>query len=724
MKKTYSVSGMDCASCALTVTRKLQKERGVNSISVNFATEQAALELDEAKTSLSKLNETLKPLGYGIKEIEKNNATPELEIQKKLAGKKRLILIIFPLAIIVFIAMLWESLIGNFFIEMELWAAIQFGIALFIMITAGGQFLRAIPRFIRYRVANMDTLIGIGTLTAFLFSSFVLFFKEPAMNLELPEVHYFDVVIVVIAFVQLGKYLEARSKFQTGEAVRKLAKLQAKTALVKSGNEFAEKDIKDISVKDIVLVKPGSAIPIDGKVLEGQSSVDESMITGEPFPVEKKAGSIVTGGTINQEGALVYEVTKIGKDTLLAQIIKMVAEAQGSRAPIQDLADKVSAYFVPIVLILALLSLLFWTIILNNPTSGMLSFVGILVIACPCALGLATPTAIIVGVGKGAQNGILVKNAAALQTLSRINTLVLDKTGTLTIGKPGIARIETGKGIKEKQALQLLASLEAMSEHPLAAAIVRRSAELNLDTLTVEHFSALTGKGLKGVIAGTEYFAGNAKLMAEIGHNNSDLKNNSSNTVIYFADKTHILLTVYLADQIKTGAVESIKAFKALGIEPILLSGDNKETAEQIAKELGIKSVIADVLPQEKAKVINDLKAQGKIVAMAGDGINDAPALAAADTSIAMSSGTDIAIATADITLLAGDIEKLPAAFRLARETLKTIKQNLFWAFIYNLIGIPLAATLVLNPMLAGLAMALSSVSVVSNSLRLKLKKI
>ena len=521
-----------------------------------------------------------------------------------------------------------------------------------------------------------------------------------------------------------------------------LLNLQAKTALVVRGGREIEVAIADVKHGELIIVKPGTKIPVDGTVTEGSSYVDESMITGEPMPVGKGLGDAVVAGTINTSGSFTFKATKVGSETMLAHIVKMVEEAQSSKAPIQALADKISAVFVPIVIALAFITLILWLAIGSGPLGfakalsfGLVSFVGILVIACPCALGLATPTAIIVGVGKGAREGILIKDAATLETLHKVNTLVADKTGTITKGKPELVSIEPKTGMSETEVARILASLESRSEHPIAHAIMSYANEKGLTPAPAHNFEIIKGQGLKAHIDGVEYFAGNARLMDELGHasNKGEIEKSTSQgrTPIFLATKEKLIAISYVADAVKPEAKKAIAELHRLGIKVIMLTGDNRDTAAYIAKQVGIDEVIAEVMPQDKQNKIKELQSAGAIVAMAGDGVNDAPALAQADVGIAMATGTDVAIESAGITLLHGDISKIEKAVALSKLTMRGIKQNLFWAFAYNIVGIPLAAGAfyplfgwLLNPVFAGLAMALSSVSVVSNSLRIKAKRL
>lgn len=774
-KVTIPIKGMHCASCALIIEKTLSKTEGIKEVKVNYGTEKVSVEYDKEKISLEKMNDIIKPFGYEFVEGEPSSKIEGGPLQEnvcqvpgmtspvprkvnpakqqkllELKDQKLKVLFALPVAAIVFVFMMWEiaanniSRVPDFFIPHELYSTILLIISTVVLFWIGRPFLAGIVKFIRYRVANMDTLVGIGTFTAYLYSSLIVLFPQLKTALSLPESNYFDVTIMVIGFVSLGKYLEARSKLKTGEAIEKLINLQAKTALVERGGLEVEIPVEQVLINDILIVKPGSKIPVDGEIIDGRSSIDESMVTGESIPADKEEGDKVIGGTINKQGRFKFAATKIGSDTLLANIIRMVEEAQGSRAPIQRLADRVSGIFVPVVLIIAAVTLIVWLAAgsqfmpFNNAlTHGLLNFVGVLVIACPCALGLATPTAIIVGVGKGAQTGILIKNAESLEKLHKINVIVVDKTGTITKGKPEVTDIiltDPASG-DPNNVLSIIASLEKNSEHPLAIAVIEKANEEKVEFLKVEDFETIEGKGLKGTINGVHYHAGNLKLMEELNINyDSELINNltkQGKTPVLLANNKNIVATIAIADTIKDASLEAVKQLHKLNIKVVMLTGDNINTAKFIAEKVKIDRVFAEVLPQDKASKIKELQSQGFVVAMAGDGINDAPALAQSDVGIAMGTGTDIAIESADITLLAGDILKIPRAIRLSKQTMAVIKQNLFWAFVYNIIGIPLAAGvffpffgLLLNPAFAGLAMALSSVSVVSNSLRLRFARI
>ena len=776
-KQTLQVKGMHCASCATIISQKISKLDGVKRVDVNVATEQAQLEFDPGKVSVEKMNSEIGKLGYEFIDHEnmtgmtagEMNMSPEdhskhlgLNQSKKeklaeLARMKNKIRFVLPLALIVFILMLWDigsktvSFIPKLPISMDIFNAVGLILASVVMFWIGQPFLQGVVRFIKYRVANMDTLIGIGTLAAYSYSVIITLIPQIRTALALPEYTYFDVTIVVIGFVIFGKYLEARSKLRTGEAIEKLMGLQAKTALVFRGGVEVEISVSDVKVGDIIIVKPGAKIPVDGKIVEGRSSIDESMVTGEPIPVDKNIGDLVVGATINKQGNFRFSATKVGSDTLLSQIIKMVEEAQGSKAPIQALADKISSIFVPVVLGISGLTLIVWLTVGTSALGfsvalsyGILSFVGILVIACPCALGLATPTAIIVGVGKGAEYGILIKNAEALEKLSKVDTIVLDKTGTITKGKPEVTDIivldsANNSTWTEGKILQITASVEKLSEHPLAESIVSKASERNLILDAAQDFTALEGVGVRATVNGKEVYVHKpAKGASENGSDNNQIGGvqiktlqEQGKTVIIVEVNNQVIGLIALSDTLKPEAIEAIAKLHKRGIKVVMLTGDNHLAAQYIAKQAGIDTVIAEVMPAEKAGKIRELQAEGKKVAMAGDGINDAPALVQADVGIAMATGSDIAIESAGITLLHGDISKLSQAFELSRATMRTVKQNLFWAFIYNMIGIPIAAGLlyplwgiVLNPVFAGLAMAGSSVSVVTNSLRLKTKKL
>jgi Cu2+-exporting ATPase/Cu+-exporting ATPase len=756
--KTYRVKGMHCASCASIIEKTFRKTDGVHSAEVNYGTEKVKVSFDESKTNAPELSKKIEPFGYSLALDQESSADEHaahlgLNQSKKdklaeVADMQTKMISAVPIAIFAALVMGWDILAQyDVVTEMGLMTKEFFHhllplLATYILFAVGKPYLLGVYRFLRYGKANMDTLIGIGTTAAFVYSFAVTAFEEALRPFINVDYQYYDVTIVVITFIALGKYLEARSKIKTGDAIEKLLNLQAKTALVIRDGTEIEIAVADVRHGDLIIVKPGAKIPVDGVITEGSSFIDESMVTGEPMPAQKKIGDSVVSGTINTNGSFTFKATKVGSETLLAQIIKMVEDAQGSKAPIQALADKISAIFVPVVLVIAFLTLGVWLVVgsqylgLSQALSfGLVSFVGILVIACPCALGLATPTAIIVGVGKGAKEGILIKDAATLEKLHQVDTVVVDKTGTITRGKPTLVDIQTLSNLTNEELVAILASLEKKSEHPIAQAIVNYAREKNISVSEAANFESIQGKGLKGIVRGTEYFAGNAKLVNDLKLSFDATKlikfTNQGKTPVILTTREQVLGWVMVADEIKQESKQAVTDLHQLGVKVVMLTGDDEKTARYIASLVGIDDVVAHVLPQDKLEKIKELQLQGRIVAMAGDGVNDAPALAQADVGLAMGTGTDVAIESAGITLLGGDISKLVKAIKLSKITMRGIKQNLFWAFIYNIVGIPLAAGLfypifgwLLNPIFAGLAMAMSSVSVVSNSLRIKAKKL
>lgn len=735
---TLPVVGMDCASCVNIVTKAIKKTPGVASATVNLATEKADIEYDPNQTKLEKINQNVIKFGYSLKLPEENSNSSHHSEETSDDSSQFL----FPISLLIFFFMIYDILnqyypsIPPLPLPMTIFNSINFFLATITLFIFGQVFLNSLPRFFKTGSANMDTLIGLGSLTAYLYSTIITLnnsWNLPFINnLHLPETTYFDVVVVVIGFIKFGKYLEQNSKKKTGEAIKKLLELSAKSALVFRDGKEIEVEITEVVVGDIVIAKPGTKIPVDGKIIEGNTSIDESMISGEPLPVDKNIGDLVTSGTVNLHGYIEFRAEKVGSDTLLSQIIKMVENAQGSKAPIEKLADTISSYFVPSVLILSILVFITW-LALGNMSLAISAFVGILVIACPCALGLATPTAIIVGVGKGAANGILVKDATTLEKLHLANTVVFDKTGTITLGKPQVAKVIAQAGIKELDFLTLLSSLEKNSNHPLATAITQFSKNKNNHPVT--SFKEIPGKGLSGEIKNTTYFAGNLTLLREskIKFEPKEIEEYTQKgmTPVFLFTKKELLGMVFISDTIKPESKQAIIDLHNLGLKTVMLTGDDQKAASFMAQQAGIDQVFAQILPTDKARIINELKTDGNIVVMVGDGINDSPALATADIGIAMSTGTDIAIESAGITLLHGDIAKVTKAIKLSKATMRTIRQNLFWAFIYNVLSIPVAAGIlyplfgiILNPAIAGAAMAFSSVSVVTNSLRLKTLKL
>lgn len=761
--QTYNVKGMHCASCSSVIEKTFRKVEGVQFAEVNYGTEKAKVSFDPSKTNPSDLSKHIEPLGYSLElpttaeemGMSEGDHAAHLGLTQskkekltELADMRTKVISAVPLAVFAAFVMGWDilaqyELVSKMnYVVSELFHHILPLMATYMLFVVGKPYLLGVYRFLRYGKANMDTLIGIGTVAAFLYSFAVTAFEETLKPFINVDYQYYDVTIVVITFIALGKYLEARSKIKTGDAIEKLLNLQAKTALVIRDGKEVEISVNDVKHGDLIIVKPGAKIPVDGVITDGGSFVDESMVTGEPMPVQKKIGETVVSGTINTSGSFTFKATKVGSETLLAQIIKMVEDAQGSKAPIQALADKISSVFVPIVLVIAFLALGAWLSVgsryLGFPQAlsfGLVSFVGVLVIACPCALGLATPTAIIVGVGKGAKEGILIKDAATLEKLHKVDTIIVDKTGTITIGKPTLVDIQNLSSLKNAEIVSLLASLEKKSEHPIAHAIVNYANNNNVLIYDVLNFEGIQGKGLKGTVKGVEYFVGNVKLMKELGVtfdvSKIDEFTAQGKTPVILATKEKVLAFVMVADEIKPESKLAVESLHKLGIKVLMLTGDDEKAARHMASLVGIDDVVAHVLPQDKLIKIKELQSQGRIVAMAGDGVNDAPALAQADVGIAMGTGTDVAIESAGITLLGGDISKLVKAIKLSKITMRGIKQNLFWAFIYNIIGIPLAAGAfypifgwLLNPIFAGFAMGMSSVSVVSNSLRIKTKKL
>ncbi|MFA6407307.1 MAG: heavy metal translocating P-type ATPase [Candidatus Paceibacterota bacterium] len=744
---TFKVKGMHCASCAVIISKRITKLPGVKKADINYASETAKIDFNPKEAPLEKINEEIRMLGYELEDphtghdmgamnmMDSQNKSEKL---KELALMKRKVNIAFPVALVVFALMIWDIIAKMFLLpalplSMQLQNVIFLVFSTIILFWAGKPFVQGFGRFFRYRVANMDSLIGIGTLTAYTYSAVLVLMPQARDYFSFPEYVYFDVVMVVIGFVLFGKYLEARSKLRTGEAIEKLLSLQAKTALVIREGHEVEISLAEVVVDDVVLVRPGTKIPVDGVIIEGNSAVDESMITGESIPVDKHPGDAVVGATINKQGSLKCRVTRIGSATMLSQIVKMVTDAQASKAPIQALADKISGTFVPVVLGIASLSFVLWLTVgawqLGFTVAfsyALLSLVGVLVIACPCALGLATPTAIIVGVGKGAEQGILIKGAESLEELSHITTVVFDKTGTITEGSPKVTDIVVSSEYSESEIIKYAASIERHSEHPLAHAIVADAKKRNISLVEPLDFIAYEGVGVEGTIEGKRVRVQKPTIedIAQLSLNR--LHEEGKTTAVIFINQK-IVGALALSDTLKEGVHEAIAALHQVGLTTVMITGDNKKAAEYIATQAGIDKVIAEVMPNEKAAAVKELQLQGLKVAMVGDGVNDAPALIQANVGIAMATGTDIAIEAAGITLLKGDVRKVVQAHTLARRTMRVIRQNLFWAFFYNVIGIPLAAGalfpffgIFLNPMFAGIAMAGSSVSVVGNSLRLK----
>jgi len=734
------IQGMDCASCVQKIEKNLLQTRGVTKAVVNLATGKAKVEYLPSETNLKEIKRAVESTGYKVLEVEPSEAIedPERLVREKEYKKLKTKFIVgLVLGLFVFLGSSrhwfpWiPSFLGNFYVLWILATPVQFWI--------GWQFYKGAWGAFKHRNADMNTLIAVGTSAAYLYSVaatlFPSFFETGGIK---PEV-YFDTSALIIVLILLGRLLEARAKGQTSEAIKKLMGLRPKTArVIREGKEM-DIPVEEVLVGDTIIVRPGEKIPVDGIVKDGKSAVDESMITGESIPVKKKAGDEIIGATINKTGSFKFQATKVGKDTALAQIIKLVQDAQGSKAPIQRLVDVISGYFVPIVISVAIAAFVIWFNFGPFPalTFALLAFVAVMIIACPCALGLATPTAVMVGTGKGAENGILIKGGESLETAHKLDTIVFDKTGTLTKGEPEITDIVTQNDYSEEEILKYAASAEKVSEHPLGEAIIKSAIERKIELHNPRDFKAIEGHGIEARVDGRNVLLGNIKLMKDRGIDIKDLEKKAEEfagdgkTPIYVSldGKSAGLITV--ADPLKESSVEALEKLKKLGLEVIMLTGDNKKTAEAIARNAGIDRVLAEVLPEDKVNEIKSLQSGGRRVAMVGDGINDAPALAQADVGIAIGSGTDVAMEASDITLIKGDLRGVVSAIELSKRTIKIIKQNLFWAFFYNTAGIPLAAGvlypffgILLNPIFASAAMAFSSVSVVSNSLRLRRVKL
>jgi len=722
---TFHIKGMHCASCAVRNERSLTKLDGVKSATVNYALRTAAVEYDENRLSEHDLHQAVVKTGYKVQEMEdkqgmehmNHGASDDSIKEQKEAKVKAVVALIFaiPALVLAMFSIEFGVIIGTYDISIIMQAILS----TFVILVLGWEFHRGMLITARHFAANMDTLISIGTLAALIFSFWVM--------LNGKNEFYFETGAVITALILLGRYFEAKSRGQASQAIEKLLELGAKTARIIRDGKETDIPIEQVQVGDIILVRPGEKIPVDGVVVNGTSSVDESMLTGESMPVGKKKNEQVFGATINLSGAIEMKATKVGKDTVLAQIVKVVQEAQTKKAPIQRLADKVSSIFVPIVIIIALVTGTLWYIVTSNIEQSIIPAVAVLVIACPCALGLATPTAIMVGTGLGAKKGILIKNGEVLERSKKIDTVVFDKTGTLTEGKPKVTDIVALKG-KEADVLRIAASVEKLSEHPLAQAVVQEAQAKKMKLTKVSTFKSIAGKGVHAKIGTAMIRIGNLRMMKENGISAAKAQKvvseleEQAKTVIVVARNKQIIGILAIADTLKQDAKEAVEKLNALNIETWIITGDNKKTAHAIAAQVGVTKVMAEVLPQDKASKVEELQKQGKHVAFVGDGINDAPALTQSDVGIAMGTGTDIAIEAGSIVLVKGHPTKVVEALLLSRLTLKTIKQNLFWAFFYNAAALPLAAFGLLSPMIAAGAMAFSSVSVVGNSLRIKRK--
>lgn len=723
-KVELHVSEMTCSSCVARIEKGLHEASGISKAAINLATEKATIEYDPAIIKVTEIIQAVEKIGYKAERIQED-AADAIEKNKLNEVRKLKISVLISamlstplvMAMITMLLKINIPILHNPIFQLILATPVQFII--------GFRFYRNSYHNIKSKSLGMDVLVAMGTSAAYFFSIYNGFFKFIEAGAK-PEL-YFEASAIIITLILFGKYLEAVAKGKTSGAIKKLMGLQAKTARIIKNDEELDIDISDVTVGDIVVVRPGEKIPVDGEVIDGNSAVDESMISGESIPVEKAKGDTVIGSTINKNGTFKFKASKVGKDTVLAQIIKVVEEAQGSKAPIQHLADKVAGIFVPTVLAIAVLTFLVWTFAGGNINAGIINAVAVLVIACPCALGLATPTAIMVGTGKGAENGILIKGGESLEQTYKIDTVVLDKTGTITNGKPVLTDIIVlDQSLDEDKLLSIAASAENNSEHPLGESIVMAGKEKLGKIKAPENFESIPGKGIKATIDKQTVHIGTRILMDELkvettAHENeiSTLEKNGKTAMLISIDnKLSGILAV--ADTVKDNSAEAIKALQDMGLEVYMMTGDNERTAKAIADQVGITNILAEVLPEGKAAEVDKLKSAGKKVAMVGDGINDAPALATADIGIALGTGTDVAIESSDITLMTGDLKKIVSAIQLSKATMRKIRQNLFWAFVYNTLGIPFAALGFLNPIIAGAAMAMSSVSVVTNSLSLK----
>ena len=736
-RATLAVSGMTCATCALRIEKGLKNVAGVNLASVNLATEKATVEYDPKLVEEGQFEKLIRDLGYDAiqepnQDLDTGAAVDSTDREKELRRREaRKLRVSFIVSASLSVPLLVAMFAGLFNIEALMFLhnrIVQLVLATPVQFVIGYRFYKNAYKSLRSGSPSMDVLVALGTSAAYLYSIYNGFLRSLPVG-QSPAL-YFEASAIIITLVLLGKLLEAVAKGRTSEAIKRLIGLQPKTARVLRSGEEVDIPIAEVQVGEVVLVRPGERIPVDGEIIDGTSAVDESMITGESIPAEKAAGDRVIGATINTFGAFSFKASKVGKDTVLAQIIRVVEEAQGSKPPIQRLADRVAGIFVPVVLGVSVITFLIWLLAAGNLTMGLISAVAVLVIACPCAMGLATPTAIMVGTGKGAENGILIRSGESLELAYKLNAVVLDKTGTITRGEPSVTDVVSLNGWSRADLLRVAGAAEKNSEHPLGIAVLEaaRSELEGIEEPT--EFQATPGKGVQAVVEGRAVLIGTRSYLHE--HNVSVEAVEDQVSELEAAGKTVMLLSVdgtvqgllAVADRVKDSSRRAIQALKEMGLQVYMITGDNRRTAEAIGREVGVADIMAEVLPERKAQAVEEIHKQGKIVAMVGDGINDAPALVTADIGMAMGTGTDIAIESADITLMNGDLMSVPAAIQLSQRTMRKIKQNLFWAFFYNTVGIPIAALGMLNPIIAGAAMAFSSVSVVSNSLSLRRFKV
>ncbi|MEG4082668.1 MULTISPECIES: heavy metal translocating P-type ATPase [unclassified Microcoleus] len=740
---TMKLRGMSCASCASNIEEAIRSVPGVETCNVNFGAEQASVTYNPSQTDVAAIQDAVDAAGYSALPMQDDVLAPEDDAERQARQSEnqdltRKVWVSGIISAVIVIGSL-PAMTGLPIPLIPMWLHhpwLQLVLTTPVLFWAGRSFYINAWKALKRHTATMDTLVAIGTGAAYLYSLFPTFSPQWFISQGLKPDVYFEAASVIIALLLLGRLLENRAKGQTSEAIRSLMGLQAKTARVIRNGREVDIPIAEVVLEDVILVRPGEKIPVDGEIIDGSSTIDEAMVTGESVPVKKQPGDEVIGATINKTGSFKFRATRVGKDTFLAQIVKLVQQAQGSKAPIQRLADRVTGWFVPVVIAIAIATFIIWYNIMGNVTMALITTVGVLIIACPCALGLATPTSIMVGTGKGAENGILIKGADSLELAHKLQTVVLDKTGTITQGKPTVTDFITVNGTangNELKLLRLAASVERNSEHPLAEAVVQYAQSQGVELTDSREFEAHAGSGVQGYVSNESVQIGTHRWMNELGIDTSSLQQPwdrleyLGKTVIWIAVNGKVEGIMGIADAVKPSSVVAIRTLQKMGLEVVMLTGDNRRTAEVIAREVGIKRVIAEVRPDQKVAQIENLQAEGKIVAMVGDGINDAPALAQADVGMAIGTGTDVAIAASDITLISGDLQGIVTAIQLSRATIQNIKQNLFFAFVYNVAGIPIAAGILfpifgwlLNPIIAGAAMAFSSVSVVTNALRLR----